>query len=466
MTPARLTLATLPCNRAIVQPITSGNRHPMRLSGFASLIAFTAASVLLAGCAGFTTSGSPAAPSQISLAGIHGTVFGGQQPIVGATIQLYQAGTTGYGQGATALIANGGVLTLAGGVFNISGLYTCAPGSQVYITSSGGNPGGGTNANATLIAGLGLCDNAPNIPFITLDEVTTVGTVWALAPFMNGLNIGAPPSNQSGLVSAFADINTLVTIVQGGSPGPAAPAGSTVPVQEIYALADSLGACVNSTGAGGGGFCDTLFSYTTPSGGTAPADTVSAAINIARYPTQNAANILKLATPSPPFATTFKSANDLTLAVTYTGSGLSAPTAAAVDASGNVWITNSGNNSVTELSHAGAPQSGAGFTAGALNVPSAIAIDTVGNAWIANSGNSTLTELTSSGTNATNSPFSGGGLSTPTSVAIDGMGNVWLSNSGNNSASEFSSAGTTLSGSTGYLATGLATPIGLAVNPH
>ena len=113
------------------------------------------------------------------------------------------------------------------------------------------------------------------------------------------------------------------------------------------------------------------------------------------------------------------------------------------------------------------PLSGTGgYSAGSFNAPSAIAIDTSGNAWIANSGNSTLTELTSAGTNATNSPFSGGGLSTPTSVAIDGLGNIWLANSGNNSASEFSSSGTALSGTSGYTATGLSTPVALAINPH
>src|ERR1700761_1034811 len=34
-----------------------------------------------------------------------GNVFGGQQPITGATIQLWAVGTSGFGTGATALIS-------------------------------------------------------------------------------------------------------------------------------------------------------------------------------------------------------------------------------------------------------------------------------------------------------------------------------------------------------------------------
>ena len=70
-------------------------------------------------------------------------VHGGQAPISGATIQLWSVGTTGYGLGATALIAatvttsdgtgivnsnaNAGNAnnTLPAGSFTITGDYTC-----------------------------------------------------------------------------------------------------------------------------------------------------------------------------------------------------------------------------------------------------------------------------------------------------------------------------------------------------
>ena len=438
-------------------------RHMTRIKKTLAAVALSATGLLMSGCAGFNA--TSAGPVQVSMATMNGSVHGGQQPVSGATVQLYQAGTTGYGTGALALIA-GGVVTDGGGGFTLTGKYSCTSGSQLYVTATGGNPGGGTNSALSLIAAIGLCDNAPSIPFIQINEVTTVGTVWALAPFMNGLNIGAPTTNQTGLANAFADVNTLVNYANGSTPGPLAPAGSTVPVAEIAAIANSLAACVNTQGTGGGGPCDQLFSYAT-SGTSVPADVVSAAINIARHPGVNANQILALRNANAPFASNFTSANDLTLAVTYTGSGLNAPTGVAVDAAGNLWVTNSGSNSVSKLSHTGAPLSGTtGFTAGPLSAPTAIAIDTAGNAWVANAGNSTLTKLTPTGTPST---YSGGGLASPSSVAIDGLGAIWLSNPANSSVSEFSSAGTAVSpAGTGFSSASGSniSPVGVAINPH
>lgn len=474
------------------------------------LMAMAIATLALTGCAGFPTgSTTTTAPAQMSLSSIKGNVHGGQNPIEYALVQVYAAGTTGtYGTGATALIptananctagqtptcyyvggakgcvASGsqtcytGVVSDANGNFTITGDYTCTLGTELYITATGGNPGGGTNNSALLMTGMGLCDNIANVNFLQVNEITTVGTVWALAPFMSdsysastqtgSINIGAPSTNVTGLNQAFADINTLINYQTGYTPGPApgsgavVPTGATVPSQEIFGIADALAACVNTAGNGA---CTTLFGYTTQNS-VAPTDTAGAALNIANNPAVNATNILQLKNAQSPWATTFLAANDLTLAVTYTGNGINAPSSMAVDASGNLWIANSAGNSVTELAHSGANVGNSPFTAGSINAPTALAVDTTGNVWIAN-GNSTLSELSSSGTNVGNSPFSGGGLSGPTSIAFDGLGNVWLSNYSNNSVSEFSSTGTAVSSSSGYNATGITGPIGIAINPR
>ncbi len=110
--------------------------------------------VLLNGCS--LSSNAPATPE--TGPAIQGTVHGGQQPITGATIQLYAVGTTGYGSTATPLIsatlttsdgssllnsnANAGNAnnTLPAGNFTITGDYTCPAGDpDVYIMSTGGN---------------------------------------------------------------------------------------------------------------------------------------------------------------------------------------------------------------------------------------------------------------------------------------------------------------------------------------
>lgn len=400
-------------------------------------LAATTAALLLTGCAGLSTS-TPVAPKTVALGGTRGSLFGGQQPISGAAVQLYQTGTTGYGTGATALVSGQGVTTDANGNFTLTGTYHCTAGTYVYATSTGGNPGGGTNRSATQIVGLGLCDNLSSSTFISMNEVTTVGTVWALAPFMNGMMVGAPGTNQAGLAQAFADINTLVNTASGQPV--ASTATVAIPVSEINTLADILAACINSTGAGDSGNCDTFFSKTTVSG-VVPGDTVSAALNIARNPGTNVSSLLNLVQPTAPFQPTLSSANDFTVSVIYSGNGIAAPTSLAVDASGNVWAANS--SSVTELSHTGAILSGStGYAVGGVNAPSAIAIDPNGNAWVANKGDSSLTTISAS--NFGYSQFSDNGLSAPTALAFDGQGNLWVANGGSSSVSAFSQSGSAI----------------------
>lgn len=418
---------------------------------------------LVTGCGGFGKQFTNV-PVSAEMGSIKGRTFGGQQPVAGATIQLYQVGTTGYGVGATPLLTST-VATDSSGNFTITGKYTCTAGTQVYITATGGDPGAGTNTALALMAGLGLCDNLTSSTFIIINEVTTVATVYALAPFMNGSDVGSPLSNAAGLAAAFGDINLLTNTATGTSPGAGLPATTTVPVAEINTLADILASCVNSTGTGGGGACDTLFSSARSTAGTIPSDTISAMLNIARHPGRNVSNLLELAAPDSPFHPVVSSATDFTVGIIFSGSGLSSPSSLAVDANNNVWITNSGSNSVTELSHAGTVLSGTGFTAGSFNAPSGIAVASNGNVWVANAGNSTLTELTSTGTNVSGSPFSGGGLDVPSSVAIDALGYVWLANSGNSTLSAFAPSGAPSSPASGFTG-GPTAPVAVAVDPH
>lgn len=423
-----------------------------------SVISLAATALMLSGCGTQQSSN----PTQLAVQGLHGLVHGGQQPVVGATIQLWQTGTTGYGSAPKSLLSSA-VTTDGSGAFDLTGLYTCASGSEVYITAKGGQPTTGvTNSSAYLIAGLGLCDNLPNATFININEVTTVGTVWSLAPFMNGLNIGAPSTNQAGLVSAFGDIASLVDTTQGVAV--TSTANVITPSSEINAIANSIAACINSSGSASTG-CSTLFNAAPNADSTIPADTVTAALNIARNPSRNVTAILNNGVAAPPFQPAISSANDLTLAITYSGGNISNPQATAVDAQGNVWIANAASSTVTEFSHTGTLLSGAnGFNGGgSINAPSSLAIDSNGNVWISNKGNSTITELNSSGGNVVGSPYSGGGLASPGPLAFDGFGNLWVTNLGATSVSEFNSSGTPLSGGAGY-SVGRA-PLALAVNP-
>jgi AraC-like DNA-binding protein len=71
-----------------------------------------------------------------ALPSITGTVASGTLPVNGASVQLYAAGTSGYGAGATAV--GSPVTTAANGSFKVT--YTCpaAPGDQMYLVATGG----------------------------------------------------------------------------------------------------------------------------------------------------------------------------------------------------------------------------------------------------------------------------------------------------------------------------------------
>ena len=422
---------------------------------------------LLTGCgAGALDHAAPTAPTPG--AAIRGTSFGGQQPVVGASLQLYAANLSGYGNAAIPLLPPNSVTSDVGGNFNITGQYTCpVPDAPVYLVATGGNPGtSASNPNLALMAALGSCSALQadaSTTFIQMNEVTTVAAAYALAPFMTGVGgMSTSPANTAGLNFAFADVDQLVNNAIGTSPGTALPPGATFPLTQLSALADSLAACVNSTGgtAGDTSACGRLFAAATPPGGTAPTDTVSAVIDIVQHPGQNVAAIYTLAASSPPFQPTLTSApNDWTLAVTYTAGSLSAPSAVAVDAGGNVWITNRGANTVTELAHSGQVLAKSDAV---LSGPAAVALDIAGDPWIANATANTLTHLSDS---AALIGSASGGLDVPAGLAIDPQGNLWAANSGTANLSEFTSAGSPLSGN-GFSGSGISNPLGIAISAY
>ncbi len=436
------------------------NTNRIGTAGFAAAALLAAAT--LTGCG----LGSGPVDGPIAGARVSGKLYGGQQPVVGATIQLYAAGN-GYGAAATPLVGST-IKTGADGSFVINVAYTCPTASTpMYITATGGNAGYGSNPNLALMSALGACGTSGSRT-VWIDEVTTVASVWALAPFMSSLTaFGAPSTNAAGLAAAFADVNTLVDTTRGTSPGPGLAVGTSVPSSEIYALANVLAACVNTTGGNAtdtSTTCGKLFHYSDPGTG-APADTVTAALDIARNPGHNVTNIFNLASTTPPFQPSLATPPDnFTIAVKFGGGVVNNPTAVAVDSLGNIWIPNAGNNTVTELAANGAVIS-TGYTA-SLNTPTAIAIDSAGGAWITNKGNNTVSRLTSSGGVMPGSPYSGGGLNLPASIAFDNAGNAWIGNAGNASTTELSSTGSAVSPPSGYSGSGVSTPIGIAVSSH
>jgi hypothetical protein len=399
-----------------------------------------------------TVAATPAIVANPLGVALQGLVMAGTQPVSGSSITLYAAGTSGYASASSPITLSGSattVTTATNGTFTIPAGYSCpSQTSLLYIVAVGGNAGAGTNANLAMMTALGPCGGLSSSSTIMVNEVTTVGSVWALAPFMSDYeHVGSSSANATaGLGNAFTTVNNLVNVVT-GLPNQLTPAGNgTVPRSEINTIADILNSCTVSAGGavGDGSACGALFQATTIANGSpAPSNTILAALNMAQSPYFNTGtvpgsiyNLLPATKPFTPAMTT--APNDWTIAMNFAGGGLvnqSYASGLAVDASGDIWITNNNYSSVTELNSAGAALSAfgtvtGGYQGGGLSNPAGIAIDTLGNAWIANDG--TLSEFSPLGSAVSpSSGYTGGGLTGfLNGIAIDGSGNVWATSGG------------------------------------
>jgi streptogramin lyase len=435
----------------------------------------TLTALALSGC-GIST---VAPPSSVQGATLQGRVRGGQQPVSGASIVLYAAGSAGDGLGATNLLSPHIVTTDANGNFAISGDYTCpAPTTQVYIVARGGNPGltpGTDNPNLVLMAALGNCVNLTTSTNIVIDEVTTAASAWALAQFLGpGAIAGSTSTNATGLGNAFAIANNLVNTTTGFAPGSTLPAGAVTESAKLNTLANALASCVNSAG---GSACTPLFSAATTSG-TAPADTLDAALNIVRNPGSNITGVFNVGAPDGPFQPALSAKpNDWTMSITYGGctpacGGLNTPQSLAIDSAGDVWVANYNGGTVSKFSPTGTPASSTGYPGTGLDESSGIAIDASGNVWVTNyqsphasSHHGSVSEFSPAGLELTGYGYTGGSIYDPLAVATDSSGAIWVADYGGDSASLLSGSGSTISGSSAG-ASALALPYAVAVDTN
>jgi hypothetical protein len=412
-----------------------------------------------------------AAPGSSTL---NGTVRSGNQPVVGASVYLYAAGTSGYASAASQIAT---ATTDKKGNFTVPAGYTCPSAiSQMYLVATGGQVGtNAANQNLSMMTALGSCDGLGSSTVI-VNEVTTVASAWATAPFaandaLTGspsyLYLGTSSGNLSGLANAFATVNNLVDITTGQARFVTPAASAVVPYAEIDTLADVLNACAATSGGveGDGSSCGVLFTAAdtlgtgTYSGSIAPSDTLQAAFNIAQHPVTNYGytldkdnNLFTLATSSSPFQPILAAnPTQWPISLNYTsGGGLTTTSTVdsfALDASGNLWITDTTASSVIEWNAVGAALSpSTGFSAGG----GPIAIDANGNAWV--SGNGVLSELTNLGAPVSGSPYAGvaGGGS---DMAIDAQDNLWIANA--EGVNEFNSFGAELSPASGFTNSGI-----------
>jgi streptogramin lyase len=277
------------------------------------------------------------------------------------------------------------------------------------------------------------------------------------------VGVGSSPGNVQGLTNAFNSADKLVDTSTGTLGGPSLASGAVLPERVLNTLADILAACVNSAGgvAGDTSVCGKLFSATTVNG-IAPTDTITAAMNIAQHPGSQINALLKLVGTAPAFLPTLSSApSSFALVIRYTGASLAKPAGIAVDATGQIWMPNSSNDTLTILSQSGSPIAGSPFSGNGLNGPSGVAVDASGTGWIANRAGDSLSSFT--GTGAIAYPVqTTGALNFPSALAIDPAGDVWVANYGSSSVTEFSGTGNVL----GIFSTPATTATGIAIDPQ
>jgi streptogramin lyase len=398
-----------------------------------------------------TTPTTPTTPSTVPGSALAGNVHGGAYPIVGTHIYLFAANPAGYGAPSISMLnpalpgigfdgTGAYVLTDGNGFFHITGDYTCTSGQQVYLLALGGNPGlpvGQTNSAIALMSALGACPEgqttfASAIPYITMNEVSTVAAAYALSGFMTDpthLGSSSTPNALQGLANAFLTVPNLVDIASGTARIQSVQGNGDVPQAEINTLANMLVTCVNSDGGDG---CNPLFSNSPDLSGVAPTNTISAALNIAHKPAVNVAGLFTASQITPTFQPTLTAApNDWSLALTFYADKMVGPYFPAIDSMGNVWVPSYGNNTLIEFDPTGAILSGkSGFVNGGLNLPYSIAIDAKDSPWVINFGPvnaATVSKFSTAGVPLVSTPY-------PCDTqcffpAFDVAQNLWISGS-------------------------------------
>jgi streptogramin lyase len=109
------------------------------------------------------------------------------------------------------------------------------------------------------------------------------------------------------------------------------------------------------------------------------------------------------------------------------GGGFSSPLGGAVDASGNVYVADYGNNAVKEIPVGCASASCVKTLGGGFNGPRSVAVDGSGNVYVSDNGNDAVKEMTPGCTSSACVTTLGGGFNGPRGVAVDASGNVYVS---------------------------------------
>src|SRR5271166_4667296 len=335
---------------------------------------------------------------------IEGQVFGGGAPIAKSTVTLWSASVDAPKQLAQTQSGDDGRFTLSA---------EGSPDSILYIVAKGGvpatNKGGGGNPAIALISVLG---NKPPA-HVTINEFTTVASVWTNAQFLDGPAI---KGNALGLRIAAGNVPNFVDLETGGWGSAIQDSlnGPQTPTMANFAtLADVLAGCVTRATADA---CDKLFAASIAPGGSTPTDTLTAAESIASHPWYQPRRLYALLSqfypipqgknlrpvPFMPYLNWAPSA--WVLPLKFDGGGYRAGAKGGFDSEGNFWVGDNfsvgwqGQDSLwegraTKFAPNGKPLSPitSGFTGGGMEGATfGAAIDAKDNAWFTTYGSKAI----------------------------------------------------------------------------
>jgi len=271
---------------------------------------------------------------------IEGQVQAGGGPVANSTVTLWAAG-----EGDPKSLAQS--KTAGDGSFALSTDATPEPGSSLYLVARGGvpsvNKGAGDNPALAFLAVLG----SEPLGNATINEMTTVASVWTNAQFLDGPTIKGPTLSlkiAAGNVPNFVD---LTTGGWGGTIQDPLNSGQTPTMANFATLADALAGCATRVTAKA---CDGLFAAAAGPKGETLADTLAAAEAIARYPWYLPNRLFALvgdlypvapgktmrAVPFMPYLNFAPSA--WVLPLKFDGGGYRAGGKAMFDSDGNLWV--------------------------------------------------------------------------------------------------------------------------------
>lgn len=315
----------------------------------------------------------------------------------------------------------------------------------------------GTGASATFSAPLGVTvDPAWNVYVADtannkIREITPLGVVTTfagsgVAGAANGAGASATFSAPGGVAAGassivyVADTNNNMIRMAGISPN-----ADTLGVQVSTLAGTTLAGSADGTGIAA--------SFDHPSG-----IAVDSAGNLYVADTNNnrIRKIVVVSVASSPSTGVVSTLAGSSTAGAADGAGTAAtfnhPVGVAVDAAGNLYVADTGNNKIRKITPAGVVTTLAGSgatgstegagTAASFNAPTSVSVDSAGNVYVADKGNNKVRQITPAGivqtwagTGAAGAANGTGAVATfnaPAGVAVDSGGNTYVADSANN----------------------------------